>query len=552
MNALKAWTRAIQATQHAKGLTLPSLLEQSALGHGGRWALIGPDMALTYADLVGRVNRYARWARAMDLTGRCIGLLMPNSAEYAAIWLGLTRAGCRVALLNTNLRGDALRHCLAAADARGVIAADPGLIPDESVVVWSRESLSSDLGSYSAAPLAFPPPDDSELALLIYTSGTTGLPKAAKVTHARITDWSTWFAAMMNAGPADRLYDCLPMYHSVGGIVAIGAMLVSGGSVVIREKFSASRFWPDIVQSQCTIFQYIGELCRYLTLTEPCGSERRHRLRLAVGNGLQADVWPGFRDRFGIPEILEFYAATEGNVTLYNCEGQVGSIGRVPRVLEPYFSIRLIRIDVETGEPVRGPDGFCVACGPDEPGEAVGLISDNRTFNGYSDAAASDRKILRDAFAAGDRWFRTGDLMRRDAAGFYYFLDRLGDTFRWKGENVSTTGVASVVAGYPGITGAAVYGVVVKGHEGKAGMAAITIDAGFDPNGFPSYLADRLPGYARPLFVRVCSSLDTTNTFKLVKGRLQAEGYLASSDPVWIIKEGRMVAFNPPHPSVPG
>jgi fatty-acyl-CoA synthase len=377
--------------------------------------------------------------------------------------------------------------------------------------------------------------------LLIYTSGTTGLPKAAKLTHARLVEWSCWFAAMMDVQPDDRLYDCLPMYHSTGGVVAIGARLVAGGSVLVGERFSASHFWDDVVDGECTIFQYIGELCRYLLRADPHPRETQHRLRLCCGNGLSGDVWTAFQQRFAIPHILEFYAATEGSVSLYNAEERPGAIGRVPAFLAHRFPVALIRCDIETGTPLRGADGFCIRCAAGEPGEAIGRILDAaapaRRFDGYTDAEASARKVLSDVFAPGDRWFRTGDLMRRDGAGYYYFVDRLGDTYRWKGENVSTTEVAAVVAACPGVREAIVYGVAIPGHDGRAGMTAVTTMQGFSLDVLHRHLAANLPGYARPLFVRICDSLVVTGTFKLVKGQVARDGY--ACDAVWFFDRAR-------------
>ena len=280
---------------------------------------------------------------------------------------------------------------------------------------------------------------------------------------------------MMDAGPQDRLYNCLPMYHSVGGVVAVGGVLLNGGSVFVRERFSASAFWDEVVRHDCTLFQYIGELCRFLLNSGPHPLERAHRLRLACGNGLRQDVWTAFQDRFAIPRVLEFYAATEGSFSLYNVEGRPGAIGRVPPVLAPRFPAALARLDPTTGALLRDGHGHCRRCAPDEVGEALGRIATapegpNR-FEGYTSKVEGERKVLRDVFEPGDAWFRTGDLMRRDAAGFFYFVDRVGDTFRWKGENVSTSEVADVLAACPGVTAAAVYGVEVPGCEGRAGSA---------------------------------------------------------------------------------
>jgi fatty-acyl-CoA synthase len=320
------------------------------------------------------------------------------------------------------------------------------------------------------------------------------------------------------------------MYHTTGGVVATGALLIKGGSVVIREKFSAGAFWDDIARHDCTMFQYVGELCRYLLNAPTRASETRHRVRLACGNGLRPDIWTTFQQRFRIPRIIEFYAATEGNVTLFNFEGRPGAIGRLPRLLDWRFPVRIVKFDVAREAPVRDARGFCILCGPDEIGETIGQIVNDpalptNRFEGYADSADSERKILRDVFAPGDAWFRTGDLMRRDTRGYFYFVDRIGDTFRWKGENVSTTEVAETIHGLPGVRDANVYGVTVTGHEGRAGMAAIVADGALDLTALRRHVHALLPSYARPLFLRVCDEIEVTMTFKQKKLDLAAQGF---------------------------
>ena len=314
-------------------------------------------------------------------------------------------------------------------------------------------------------------------------------------------------------------------------------MLVHGGSVFIARKFSVQTFWDEVVDRVCTIFQYIGELCRYLAASPPHRKERRHVLRLACGNGLQNGVWQRFQDRFQIPQILEFYAATEGAVSLYNWKARPGAIGFLPAMPPQWSPVGLIRVDPRSGEPLRGPDGFCIPCAVGEIGEALGRNKrvgggSTGSFAGYTDADASESKVLSGVFVPGDQWVRTGDLMRRDAEGFWYFVDRIGDTFRWKGENVSTTEVAALLQACPGVTDAVVYGVAVPGHEGRAGMAALTTDGQFDLARFEAHTGAVLPPYARPQFVRLCRSIDLTGTFKLAKARLALEGYAGSTDPV--------------------
>ena len=319
---------------------------------------------------------------------------MPNRPEYMAIWLGITAVGGVVALLNTQLRGPSLAHCIDIVAPKHVIVAAE--LPREFATrrahiasqpkIWAHgaataryERIDRAIERFSGRPLTAAERRAvtiADRALLIYTSGTTGLPKAANVSHRRLMQWSLWFAGLMNTRPGDRMYNCLPMYHSVGGVVATGAVLVRGGSVVIRDKFSAQHFWDDIVDCDCTLFQYIGELCRYLVNAPEHPRERAHRLRLCCGNGLRADVWEKFQDRFAIPRILEFYAATEGNFSLYNVEGKVGAIGRIPPFLAHRFPLALVKFDADAGEPVRDADGFCIRCATDEPGEAIGRIGD--------------------------------------------------------------------------------------------------------------------------------------------------------------------------------
>jgi fatty-acyl-CoA synthase len=353
------------------------------------------------------------------------------------------------------------------------------------------------------------------------------MPKAAKIAHTRAQLYMRAFAGATNAKATDRLYCALPLYHSTGGLCGVGAALLNGATLVLRRKFSASHFWDDVVDNDCTLFVYIGELCRYLVNQPPHPKERAHRLRLGFGNGLRPEVWSELEERFGLKRMLEFYGSTEGNVSLFNFDGKVGAVGRVPPYLRHRFDVKLVQFDVESETPVRGSDGFCIPCAPGETGEAIGLIKDDARggYSGYADQSASEKKILRDVFAKGDAWFRTGDLMREDEDGYFYFVDRIGDTFRWKGENVSTTEVAEVIARYPGVDEANVYGVKVERLDGRAGMAAITPGDGFDLQGLRDFLVRELPNYARPIFIRIQPAIETTGTFKYRKVDLVRDGF---------------------------
>jgi fatty-acyl-CoA synthase len=534
---VKTWLRALELTapiaRHPERI-LPVVIAELAETLGDKPALLSSAAQYSYRELTQRADQYARWALRQGIAkGDVVGLLMGNQPEYFAIWLGLSSVGVVVALLNTNLTGDSLGHSVRIVAPRHLILS-PDLVdgvPEIDCKLWIHPIAEiDDLPAHPLAPEERPSVTIEDCALYIYTSGTTGLPKAARLSHARILQWSYWFAGMMGAQKEDRMYNTLPMYHSVGGVQAIGAVLVAGGSVVLREKFSARQFWDDVVRWDCTLFQYIGELCRYLLHTPPNPNETRHRIRLACGNGLAGELWESFQQRFAIPRILEFYASTEGGVSLFNVQGKRGSIGHIPPYLAHRFSPALVLFDVARGEPARDAEGFCIRCGPDQVGEAIGKLVDDplnvgSRFEGYTNQDASEKKILRNVFAAGDAWVRTGDLMRKDAQGYFYFVDRIGDTFRWKGENVATLEVAEAICAFPGVKHANVYGVTIPAAEGRAGMAAVVAEEELDLKEFRQHLANRLPSYARPLFLRIRSQVEITGTFKYAKNDLVRQGY---------------------------
>ncbi|MEO8926629.1 MAG: long-chain-acyl-CoA synthetase [Caulobacteraceae bacterium] len=502
--------------------------------------------ALTYGELDALANRYAHWALAQGLgQGDTVAVFLPNRLEYLPIWYGLTKAGAAGALINNQLTGPALAHCLNISGAglcivdgqtEGAFEGARGLL-DRPARAWTLGAPMGDQCDLARAVegLSGERPDRAaragltarDTALYIYTSGTTGLPKAARITHMRAQLFMRGFAGATGAKSADRLYLTLPLYHSTGGLCAMGAALLNGGSVALRPGFSASRFWDEVAAERATLFVYVGELCRYLAVQPPHPLEHAHALRLAFGNGLSPDVWPVFAERFGVPRILEFYGSTEGNVSMFNFDGTPGAIGRAPPYLGDLFNAALARFDVETGAPVRGADGFCIKAAPGEVGECLGRIADGvrAAYSGYVDKAASESKVLHDAFRRGDRWFRTGDLMTRDKDGCYYFVDRVGDTFRWKGENVSTTEVAERLATAPGVMEAIVYGVGVGRLDGRAGMAALVVDADFDIAAFDRYVAAVLARYAQPLFLRLMANIETTGTFKPPKMDLVSDGF---------------------------
>jgi fatty-acyl-CoA synthase len=511
-----------------------------------RPALTFEGRTLSYGELDAMANRFAHWAKGLGLRrGQVVALFMPNRAEYFPIWYGLSKVGVVTALVNNQLTGASLTHCLKLSGASHIIVDDEtaGAFQEvkgefeKPMVQWMLGRASGDQRDLPQALRSCSqlPPDKAaredmtarDTILYIYTSGTTGLPKAARISHQRGQLYMRAFAGATGAKESDRVYVALPLYHATGGLCALGAAFLNGGSVVLKQRFSASHFWEEVVAERCTMFVYIGELCRYLVNQPPHDDEARHKIRLAFGNGLRPDVWREMRARFRIPQILEFYGATEGNVAMFNFDGREGAIGRIPKWMKGRFNARLIQFDVDTEQPVRGADGLCIECGAGQVGECIGRIGDDARsdYTGYVDKAASEKKILRDVFEKGDAWFRTGDLMRQDAEGYVYFVDRIGDTFRWKGENVSTAEVALQLHDAPGVLEANVYGVQAPGADGRAGMAALVTSSDFDVKAFGEHVERELPPFSQPVFLRLLPQIETTGTFKQRKVDLVSEGF---------------------------
>jgi fatty-acyl-CoA synthase len=532
--------------------SIVDIVEGQARRRPDNTAILFLDQRMSYAGLNARANRYAHWAMAQGIgRGSVVALLMENRPDYICAWLGLFKVGAQVALINTNLTGAALAHSMAISGAGHAIvgaelAAHFQAAPFEKTpVLWTE----GEGGNLTAALAMLPDTSPGkkaragvtlkDRAFLIYTSGTTGMPKAANFSHMRMLFMMSGFVGALRPRASDRIYDPLPLYHSTGGVCAVGMAFFTGGALILKRRFSVHDFWSDIHKYDATIFEYIGELCRYLLNAPPSPLERGHKVRAITGNGLRPEIWLEFQRRFAIPRIVEFYGATEGNVSMLNYDGTVGAVGRVPDYLEWLLPSRVVRFDVEKEMPVRGADGLCIECAPDEVGETVGGISRRagREFEGYTNRAESDKKMLHDVFRKGDLWFRTGDLMRRDAHGYFYFVDRIGDTFRWKGENVSTGEVGEALAAVPGIREANVYGVHVPGAEGRAGMAALVVDGDFSLEGLPERLKNHLAPYARPIFLRLAPRLDVTGTFKQRKVDLVREGFdpAAIVDPVYFL-----------------
>ena len=560
--------RSVKDVDAASNHLIADEFERRVDQFGGNLAFIEGDREWSYDDMETYANRVAAWADAQGLgQGDTVAIFARNRLEYIPLWFGLSKLGVIPALLNYQLAGKALAHCVNISDTSHVIvdvdmseqwsAANTQIKGDPKVWAAFGEIAGYDSFDQAIGDLVPNRPARSArhgltaggLGIKMFTSGTTGLPKAAKVTHVRAQNYLRGMGRGAKAGPTDRMLMVLPMYHATGGLVGAGAALSYGGAVIIIPKFSASKFWDDAVKYQATMFTYVGELCRFL-LSQPANeNERKHKISWILGNGLRPDVWEGFVSRFDIPHVIEFYGATEGNVSLINVDGPVGAVGRVPKYLSWKFNIDIIRYDVETGKNPRGADGFCVREDVGEVGEMIGEIRNDDPrfrFEGYGTKEDTQKKILRDVFKKGDAWFRTGDLMKRDTEGYYYFIDRVGDTFRWKAENVATGEVAAVLSTFPGVTQANVYGVAVPGYDGRAGMASIVSEGEPDLATLKQHVENNLPHYAQPVFLRLSRESDTTSTFKFKKTNLVKAGFDPAkvSDPIYYA-DGQTGSYKP-------
>ena len=546
-------------------LSIADKIEAQAEKRGQHPFMLFEDRRVTYRQLNEQANRLAHWATSTGVgRGDVVALLMLNRPEFVGSWGGFAKIGATTALLNTNLTGKALAHAIESAQTRKVVVGSELLESLDTLDPAFRAGLTLYTMVDPANPSPFIPSDVEDLSdalaqqpttnpaasvraevcagdplVYIYTSGTTGLPKAAKMSHLKyLTTGSAGLMAGLTKN--DVMYCALPLYHSAGGAMAVMATIGAGATMGLRRRFSASEFWDDVDRFGVTAFQYIGEFCRYLLNQPVHPKEQTHRIRFVVGNGLRPEIWEEFQRRFAIPRVVEFYGATEGNTAMVNFDGKLGAVGKVPPIVP---APRIIRYDVANDEHIRGADGLCIQCADGEVGELVAEIPQSADtaagrFEGYTSKEATEKKILRDVAKPGDTYFRSGDLLKRDAEGYFYFVDRIGDTFRWKGENVSTQEVAEALSAFPGMQMVNVYGVDVAGQDGRAGMAAIGLEdpSGFDGAALFAHVAETLPSYAAPVFVRLQSEFEITGTFKLRKVDLQKEGYDPStiSDPLYV------------------
>lgn len=546
--------------------TVPACFEDRVRRFPTRPCLIHDDQTHTFADVDKASRSYAAIAKNLGLgQGDAGAVMVENRPEFFYSWLGLTRIGALAGLLNTNARDRALTHAIACTGASvlfvGAECIDQVVelddLPDDLTIVlipdgdnapaaadyagiagrtYDIDALAADADAEQDFAAMREGLDNLQTCFYVFTSGTTGLPKAALISHARWLSAGAGWNALCGFNENDVFYCALPLFHGAALQSLFSTALLAGGATVVRRKFSVSRFWPEVHRYGITVFQYVGEVCRYLVNAEAGPVTEPHSLKVLMGSGMGVDVWRRFQQRFGEDiQILEGWGSTESNGNLINVDNKPGSCGRIP-----YFErthLRLLAYDRATDELIKTSDGYYVACGPGEVGEICGQIhtGDGQPlgpFEGYTNAEATEKKILRDVFETGDAWYRSGDLLQFDEDGYFYFVDRIGDTFRWKAENVSTAEVEQLLSEYDDAETITVYGVEVADHEGRAPMAAIQLRPGhsFDPKRLYDIASRLLPHYAVPLFIRLLEQADMTDTYKLRKVQLREQAF----HPAWV------------------
>jgi citronellyl-CoA synthetase len=532
--------------------SLGLMFQTTAAKYSNKSAIVCGDSELTWGQFNALTNQYAHSLKSQGVArGDCVAVLIENRTELLCSIFALAKIGATAGLVNTGLTDRPLAHCISIVESKKclvgqeLLAAVSGVKGDLTLqdkdYLWVADPLTitdaPDWATDFSATLAGMPTDNlpetdeivaGEIALYIFTSGTTGLPKPALIYHRKILSAAKPYSKVgFHAKPSDRMYICLPLYHATGFLLGIGSCLHSGASMFVRRRFSATQFWPEVQKHQTTLFIYVGELCRYLAMAPECPDEKNNPLKTMLGNGLRPDIWDTFRNRFGVKRITEIYGSSEGNVSFLNILNKESTIGTGSVV------VMLVKYDIENDEIVLDGDGKVIEVEPGEAGLMLGQIDDRYKFDGYKNADATNDKILTDLRKPGDRWFNTGDLIRTIDVGFamglphYQFVDRVGDTFRWRAENVSTNEVGEILNACDQVEISNVYGVDIPGAEGKAGMAAITLTPGqqFNAAEFTEFVDRKLPVFARPVFVRIEQEQDTTGTFKLFKGKLKQQAY---------------------------
>ncbi|XP_049872799.1 long-chain fatty acid transport protein 4-like [Pectinophora gossypiella] len=558
MKALYCYIKILRLTGNftKKNWSMPEIFHEKVKKHPHKACFLFEDETWTFQQVEEFSLRATAVFRAQGIKrGDTVAVMMNNCPELPATWLGITRVGGVVPLINTNQTGKALLHSINVAHCDAVVYGSEfdsaiqdlkkELKPSLKLFKYTRRPLSPtsnavalvDNNDFTALLESTPPapwtPSEGEgfngKLLYIYTSGTTGLPKAAVISPSRMVFMSSGVHYLGSLSSNDVIYCPMPLYHSAGGVITVGMAFIFGCTVALRTKFSASSYFPDCIKYNCTAAHYIGEMCRYVLSTPPASTDKQHKVRTVYGNGMRPAIWTDFVKRFNIKRVVEFYGATEGNANIVNVNNKTGSIGFVSRIIPAVYPIAILKVDPETGEPVRNSKGLCMLAKPNEPGVFIGKIKPNnpsRAFLGYVDKEASEKKVVRNVFTQGDSAFISGDILIADELGYLYFRDRTGDTFRWRGENVSTTEVEAAISRVADQRDAVVYGVEIPNTDGRAGMCGIVdADNTLDLDKLAKDISKDLPKYARPIFIRIMTSVDMTGTFKLKKVDLQKEGF---------------------------
>jgi len=536
--------------------SIGTVFQDRAARFGDRVFLKFGDDQLTYRDANAAANRYAAVLAARGVGhGDVVAIMLRNSTRTVVAMLAAVKCGAVAGMLNYHQRGDVLAHSLGLLDAK-VLVAETDLVTavTESGAPAATETLTIEdlerfaVGAPTTNPASASAVQAKDPAFYIFTSGTTGYPKASVMTHRR---WLAALAAFGGLGlrlkSSDTLYSCLPLYHNNALTVAVSSVINSGATLALGKSFSATRFWDEVIASKATAFIYIGEICRYLLNQPAKPTDRKHQVRLIAGNGLRPEIWDEFTERFGIARVCEFYASSEGNAAFIN-------IFNVPRTtgISP-TPLAYVQYDPDTGAPLRDDSGRVRRVPAGQPGLLLSPVNRLQPFDGYTDQASTEKKLVRNAFREGDCWFNSGDVMSPQGMGHAAFVDRLGDTFRWKGENVATTQVEAALASDNSVEQCTVFGVEIPHTGGRAGMAAIKLRDGaeFDGKSLARAVYEQLPGYALPLFVRVVESIEQTTTFKSRKVELREQAYGSDvKDPLYVLA-GRDEGYLPYYDEYP-
>lgn len=525
-------------------ISLGSILEENAKKYKNDLALLYEDRRFTHHSFNEKVNQYANYFLSIGIkNGDVVVVFIENRVEIIFLISAVAKIGAVASLINPNQRLEALKHSIEVDQGSVFVIGEELIAAFEAVkpqlnlqsndqFFWVNDtneaacpSEYTDIITEINASSKENPATTSKIKAgqryaNVFTSGTTGLPKASIQRHKRWLTTYYWFGKVnLNLNRKDVLYVPIPFYHTNALIVAWPSAAAGGAAVAMRRKFSTSNFWNDVQKFGVTSFIYIGEICRYLYNATPSDLEKKHKIKKIIGNGLRPDIWKDFKKRFNISKVFEFYGAADGNVGFTNTLNINGCVGWSPN------DYAIIKYDVENQTPYKNKQGFFEKVNKGDAGLLIARINDKIPFDGYVNKSKNEDKLFHNAFKEGDKWFNTGDLLRDIGYKHAQFVDRIGDTFRWKGENVSTDEVEKIANSVKGVKTCAAYGVKIPHTDGRAGMIALTTEEKFNIDEFAKQLIAKLPSYAVPIFVRICSEIETTATHKIKKFPLQKDGF---------------------------